>query len=196
MPRQRGIRARLAIVLVALVALTAVVLGVGASVVADVRLHAQALDDAAAQARFDLSSTIPGRQLPADPTAGDIDRSGLAETLVLRESEFVVAARSAGATSPWIIVRHIAPNIAGLIIVTSTLNVANVVVSEAVLSLLGLGIQPPNPSIGKMITEAIPYLESNPLQVFFPSAALMLIVLTISSIGDGLRDAFDLGRSG
>lgn len=118
------------------------------------------------------------------------------QTLVLREGEFVVASRGAGANSPWIIVRHIVPNIAGLVIVTSTLNVASVVVNEAVLSLLGLGIQPPSPSIGKMITEAIPYLETNPLQVFFPSAALMLIVLSVSFIGDGLRDAFDPGRSG
>lgn len=76
---------------VALVALTAVVLGVGASVVADVRLHAQALDDAAAQARFDLSVTIPERQLPTEPTADDIDRSGLADTFRLRGVESIVA---------------------------------------------------------------------------------------------------------
>lgn len=90
MPWRRGVRARLAAVLVALVALTAVVLGVGASVVADVRLHAEALEDAAAQARFDLSQTIPGRQLPAQPSAEDIDRSGLADTLRLRGVETVV----------------------------------------------------------------------------------------------------------
>jgi peptide/nickel transport system permease protein len=57
--------------------------------------------------------------------------------------------------------------------------------------LLGLGIQPPDPSIGKMITDAIPFLEANPLQVLFPSLVLMLIVLTVSFLGDGLRDAFD-----
>lgn len=91
MPWQRGVRARLAIVLIALVALTAVVLGVGASVIADVRLHAQALDDAASEARFDLSVTIPGRQLPASPTADDIDRSGLADTFRQRDIETIVA---------------------------------------------------------------------------------------------------------
>lgn len=112
------------------------------------------------------------------------------QVLVLRETEFVSAAQSMGGSRRWIIVRHILPNIASLVIVTSTLNVASVVVSEAVLSLLGLGIQPPNPSIGKMITEAMPYLEQNPLQVFFPAAALMLIVLSVSFIGDGLRDVF------
>jgi two-component system sensor histidine kinase MtrB len=78
-------------VFVALVALTAVVLGVGASVVADVRLHAQALDDAESEARFDLSVTIPERQLPADPSADDIKRSGLADTFRIRDIETIVA---------------------------------------------------------------------------------------------------------
>jgi peptide/nickel transport system permease protein len=113
------------------------------------------------------------------------------QTLVLREQEFVLAARSLGASDFHIIAQHILPNVAGLIIVSSTLDVASVVVNEAVLSLLGLGIQPPDPSIGKMINEAIPFLENSPLQVFLPSLALMLIVLTVSFLGDGLRDALD-----
>ncbi|MEO8393789.1 MAG: ABC transporter permease [Chloroflexota bacterium] len=113
------------------------------------------------------------------------------QTLVLRESDFTLAARSLGASHRRIILQHILPNVTGLIIVTSTLDIASVVVNEAVLSLLGLGIQPPDPSIGKMITDSIPYLESNALQVFLPSAALMLIVLIVSFLGDGLRDALD-----
>ncbi len=113
------------------------------------------------------------------------------QTLVLREQEFVQAARSLGAGHFHIITRHILPNVAGLIVVSSTLDVAGVVVNEAVLSLLGLGIQPPDPSIGKMINEAMPFLEQTPLQVFIPSFMLMLIVLTVSFLGDGLRDAFD-----
>ena len=113
------------------------------------------------------------------------------QTLVLREGDFVLAARSLGASHRHIIVRHVLPNVAGLIIVGGTLDIAGVVVNEAVLSLLGLGIQPPDPSIGKMITDAIPFLEGNALQVFLPSAALMLIVLVVSFLGDGLRDALD-----
>jgi oligopeptide transport system permease protein len=112
-------------------------------------------------------------------------------TLVLREEDFVVAARSLGANSAHILFRHILPNVLTLVIISTTLDVAGVVVNEAVLSLLGLGIQPPDPSIGKMISDAIPYLESNPIQVFLPSLALMLIVLGVSFIGDGLRDALD-----
>lgn len=113
------------------------------------------------------------------------------QTLVLREEDFAIAARSLGANNRRIILRHILPNVAGLIIVGSTLDIASVVVNEAVLSLLGLGIQPPDPSIGKMITDAIPFLEGNAVQVFLPSAALMLIVLVVSFLGDGLRDALD-----
>lgn len=113
------------------------------------------------------------------------------QVLILREQEFVTAARSLGANRQWIILRHLVPNTASLVVVASTLDIASVVVNEAVLSLLGLGIQPPDPSIGKMITEAMPFLEANAWQVFFPSAALMLIVLTVSFLGDGLRDASD-----
>jgi peptide/nickel transport system permease protein len=113
------------------------------------------------------------------------------QALALREREYVEAARSVGATGNRIVWKHIMPPILGLIAAASTLNVASVVVAEAVLSLLGLGIQPPDPSIGKMITEAIPYLEQNPLQVFLPSAMLMILVLSVSFVGDGLRDALD-----
>jgi two-component system sensor histidine kinase MtrB len=86
----RGVRARLATALVALVALTALVLGVAASVFVDARLHGQALDDAAAQARFDLAVIVPGRQLPAQPSLDDIARSGLIETFRQRGVETVV----------------------------------------------------------------------------------------------------------
>lgn len=113
------------------------------------------------------------------------------QTLVIREQDYVLAARSLGANDGRILGRHILPNVVGLVIVTSTLDVASVVVNEAVLSLLGLGIQPPDPSIGKMITDAISFLEANALQVFAPSFVLMLIVLGVSFLGDGLRDALD-----
>ncbi len=90
MSRLRGVRARLAVTLVALVALTAAVLGVGASWFVDTRLHDRALQDAAAQAGFDLSVIVPGRQLPAAPTRDDIVRSGLAETFRQRNVETIV----------------------------------------------------------------------------------------------------------
>ena len=114
------------------------------------------------------------------------------QTLALKERDFVLAraqhrrrrtAASCGVT--------FLPGVIGLIVVSATLDVAAVVVNEAVLSLLGLGIQPPDASIGQMIRQAIDYLETNWLQVFFPSAVLTLLVLVFSFIGDGLRDAVD-----
>ena len=86
----RGVRARLAGALVLLVAVTAIVLGVGASVFVDARLHQQALQDAAAQARFDLTVTVPGRQLPEEPTIDDVVRSGLTATFLRRNVDTVI----------------------------------------------------------------------------------------------------------
>lgn len=113
------------------------------------------------------------------------------QTLALKERDFISAAQSVGASNRRILLDHVLPNVASLIIVSSTLDVAAVVVNEAVLSLLGLGIQPPDPSIGQMIRQAIDYLERNWSQVFFPSVILTLIVLCFSFVGDGLRDALD-----
>lgn len=113
------------------------------------------------------------------------------QTLSIRERDFVTAAHALGAGNGAIVFRHVLPQLLGLIVTTSTLGIAGVIVNEAVLSLLGLGIQPPDPSLGKMITDAIPYLEMNGLQVLVPSAALVAIVLAVSFVGDGLRDAFD-----
>ncbi len=113
------------------------------------------------------------------------------QTLSLRARDFVEAARAVGANDRRIIVRHILPNVAGLVVVSATLDVAGVIVNESVLSLLGLGIQPPDPSIGQMIRQAIDYLETNWSQVFFPSLVLTVLVLSFSFVGDGLRDALD-----
>lgn len=112
-------------------------------------------------------------------------------TLALREREFIEAARAVGANDATILWRHLLPNVMGMVIVSATLDVAGVVVNEAVLSLLGLGVQPPAPSIGGMIVQSIPFLETNWPQAFFPSLALMIMVLSFSFAGDGLRDAFD-----
>lgn len=113
------------------------------------------------------------------------------QTLSLKEREYVLAARSIGAADRRIMWGHILPGVVGLIIVSATLDVAAVVVNEAVLSLLGLGIQPPDASIGQMIRQAIDYLETNWFQVFIPGFVLMLLVLVFSFMGDGLRDAVD-----
>ncbi len=113
------------------------------------------------------------------------------QTLSLRERDFVLAARALGVTEFGIIRRHILPNVAGLVITAATLDVINAIVGEATLSLLGLGIQSPDTSIGKMIVEAAPFLAQNWFLVFVPGATLTLLVLAFSFLGDALRDAFD-----
>ncbi|GAB4209082.1 MAG: ABC transporter permease subunit [Roseiflexaceae bacterium] len=116
------------------------------------------------------------------------------QTLSLRERDFVLAARALGQTEWGILRHHILPNVIGLVITAATLDVAGVIVGEATLSLLGLGIQSPGTSLGKMIVEGAPLLSRNPLLVFVPAAALTALVLATSFLGDALRDAFDPGQ--
>jgi oligopeptide transport system permease protein len=113
------------------------------------------------------------------------------QSLSLRERDFVLAARSIGVDDLGIMAHHILPNVAGLIVTAATLDVASVILSEAVLSLLGLGIQTPGSSLGLMIIQAIRELPNNPFQVFVPSAMLTLLVLAFSFLGDGISDALN-----
>lgn len=113
------------------------------------------------------------------------------ETLSIKERDFVTAARGLGAGKLQIIVKHLLPNVAWLIIVAATLDVASVIVSEATLSLLGLGIEEPGASLGLMIFRSVGRIERDPFQVFVPAAAITALVLAFSFLGDGLRDAFD-----
>jgi len=113
------------------------------------------------------------------------------QTLSLRERDFVLAAYAVGISEGGIVRDHILPNVAGLVITAATLDVINAIVGEATLSLLGLGIQSPDTSIGKMIAEAAPFLAQNAFLVFVPAATLTLLVLAFSFLGDGLRAAFD-----
>ncbi len=113
------------------------------------------------------------------------------QTLSLRQRDFVTAAHAIGQSGGGILRLHIFPNVAGLIITAATLDVVNAIVGEATLSLLGLGIQSPATSIGKMIVEATPLLAQNGFLVLVPSATLTLLVLAFSFLGDGLRQAFD-----
>ena len=114
-----------------------------------------------------------------------------AEVLSLRERDYVEAARAIGASTPRIMLIHLAPNVVGLVLTASTLDMASQVVNEATLSLLGLGVQPPHASIGLMISNAIGVLNINWTESFFPGLALTMMVLCFSFVGDGLRDALD-----
>jgi len=113
------------------------------------------------------------------------------QTLQLKEQQYIEAARTVGTTSRQIITRHIIPNVASLIFVAATLDIATTVINEGVLSLLGLGVQLPGSSLGLMIHTALPQIAYHPLEDLLPTFTLIILVLSFSFIGDGLRDAFD-----
>lgn len=113
------------------------------------------------------------------------------QVLSYKRVEFVEAARAIGANHTRIMVRHLFPNILGPLIVAETLAIPGYIFTEAFLSFIGLGVDPPTPSWGIMISEAIPALRSYPNQVLIPAIALSLTTLAFNFLGDGLRDAFD-----
>ncbi len=112
-------------------------------------------------------------------------------TMSLREREFVVAARYMGVSNWRIIVRHILPNVASLLIIDTTLNVGTAIIGETGLSFLGFGIQPPDVSLGTLIANGTSSATIFPWVFLFPAGVLVLIVLCTNLIGDGLRDALD-----
>ena len=114
-----------------------------------------------------------------------------ANFLSLKEQEFVTAARCLGARNISLIFEHILPNTAAPIIVAATLEVASAIISEAYVSFLGLGVQPPTATWGNMLDQAYSHLETEPWMWFFPGMLILLIVLGINFVGDGLRDALD-----
>jgi peptide/nickel transport system permease protein len=113
------------------------------------------------------------------------------QTFALREREFVTAARTVGATSSRIMMRHILPNVLPLIFVITAIDVGTIILAESALSYLGLGIIPPTPSWGNMLSNASAYFNRAPWLVFSPGALIFLTVLCLYLIGDGLRDALD-----
>ncbi len=114
-----------------------------------------------------------------------------AEVLTLREREFVLAARGLGASDLRIIVHHILPNALSPVLVTATLGVAGAILTESALSFLGIGVQPPTPSWGNILTAGKDYIEFAWWLSLFPGLAILLTVLAYNLLGEGLRDALD-----
>ena len=113
------------------------------------------------------------------------------QVLSLREKEFVEAARSLGASNWRIMMREIVPNLVGPILVYTTLTIPTNILGEAGLSFLGIGIQPPTPSWGQMLSDAGTYIQTDPWYLFMPGLAIFISVLAFNLFGDGLRDALD-----
>jgi peptide/nickel transport system permease protein len=114
-----------------------------------------------------------------------------AQVLALKEREFATAARAIGVTEAGILFRHILPNCIGPVIVQATINVGTAILSAAALSFLGVGVQPPTPEWGAMLSQSRLYVVKAPHAVTFPGLAIMSVVLGFNLLGDGLRDALD-----
>lgn len=126
--------------------------------------------------------------ISAVPTYARIVRGSV---LSIRNMEFIEAARAAGSSDIRIILRHIIPNSMAPIIVQSTLGVASAILNAAGLSFIGLGIQPPNPEWGAMLSGGRQYIRDFPHMTLYPGLAIMLTILALNFLGDGLRDALD-----
>lgn len=135
-----------------------------------------------------ITSVMVAVGIASIPSFIRVIRSG---TLVVMTSDYVQSARLSGRGSFQIALRHVLPNIAGLIIVQASVAYAVAILAEAALSYLGLGAGPTTPSWGRMLYEAQPVLSLNPLLVIWPALAIGLAVFGFNVLGDGLRDRFD-----
>ena len=113
------------------------------------------------------------------------------QVLSIKNQEFVEAARAVGVETPQIIFRHIVPNTLGPVIVYTTLTIPSAMLSEAFLSFLGLGVQPPLASWGTMVNEGIEAISVYPWQLIFPGLMMAITLFSLNFLGDGLRDALD-----
>jgi peptide/nickel transport system permease protein len=120
-----------------------------------------------------------------------VSRMGRAETMALRDREFVVAARALGVSTPRLLVRHLLPNVIAPALVAAALSIANVILLEAALSYLGIGVRPPTASWGTIIEDGAERVAELWWLTLFPGLAILVTVFACNALGDALRDAFD-----
>jgi peptide/nickel transport system permease protein len=113
------------------------------------------------------------------------------EVLRLRGEEFVTASRVVGGTDTWILARHLVPQLIPIVIASATIRVANNILIESGLSFLGLGVQPPTPTWGNMVTDGAAFMRQAWWLVGIPGAAIFVVVLAFNLFGEGLRDFLD-----
>jgi peptide/nickel transport system permease protein len=114
-----------------------------------------------------------------------------AQVLAIKDSDYVLAARSCGSSPIRIVMRHILPNVVAPIIVAATLGMSYAILAEASLSFLGAGVQPPTPTWGGMLNDAARYIHTNAFMTVFPGAAIFALVLSLNYLGDTLQDVLD-----
>ena len=125
----------------------------------------------------------------------DMARIVRGQTLSLREREFVQAAQLIGVSTPRIILRHIAPNLIGVVIVYVTLTIPQAILIESFLSFLGLGVQEPQTSLGKLVNDGTDQMEGASWLLLIPGTLLATILMCFNFLGDGMRDLFDSRQS-
>jgi oligopeptide transport system permease protein len=118
------------------------------------------------------------------------------QILQIRQEAYVAASQLLGARTPYLVLRHMVPNTLGVILVTLTFAVPNVIFIEAFLSFIGMGVAPPTPSWGSMSNEGIATMLSHPHELLFPAVLISITVLAFNLLGDGLRDALDVRMRG
>lgn len=121
----------------------------------------------------------------------DMARIVRGQILTLKQQDYVAAARTMGASTSRILVRHLLPNSVGPILVTLTMLIPSAIFIESFMSFIGLGVTPPEASWGTLTSEAVETLRAYPYQLFFPAAAISLTMFAFNFLGDGLRDALD-----
>lgn len=126
----------------------------------------------------------------------DIARIVRGQTLTIRNQEYIEAARALGVRTPAMIWRHVLPNLIGLVAVYATLTIPGVILFEALLSFLGLGVHAPLASLGSLVAEGANEMQANPYLLIFPAAFLAVIILCLNRLGDALRDALDPRQDG
>lgn len=135
-----------------------------------------------------LSNAMVAIGLSAMPIFARLTRG---QVIAIRHEEYIDGARAIGLPDRWIILRYVLPNVLSPILVQATLAIASAIITEASLSFLGLGQQPPSPSWGAMLNTAKGFLEQAPWMSIFPGLAIFLTVQGFNLLGDGLRDALD-----
>lgn len=113
------------------------------------------------------------------------------QILSLREQEYVLASKAAGAKGGWVIRKHLLPNCISVVIISTALQIPSAIFTESYLSFLGLGVNAPMPSLGSLASDALNGINSYPFRLVIPALVISLIVLSLNLFGDGLRDAFD-----
>ena len=113
------------------------------------------------------------------------------QIMVLKQNEYITAAKALGAKTGRILFKHLITNCMGTLIVTTTLQIPSAIFTESFLSFLGLGVQAPMPSLGSLASAALNGFQSYPEKLFAPAILIFIIILNFNLLGDGLRDAFD-----